>query len=112
MNREEKRRRTILRAMAALARDEAGELAKLRRLRTGLYWAGAFLLCVGLVVEPYLAGGWVLLLCGALGGLVCGLGVHYDSSLNQWPTLRPYFDGERAQRDAAALEGGEGGDAR
>lgn len=112
MNREEKRRRTILKAMAALARDEAGELAKLRRLRTTLYLIGGILLGLGFAAAQYAAPGWAVLLGGGLGGLVLGLGVHYDSSLNQWPTLRPYFDGERAQRDAAALDGGPGGDAR
>lgn len=112
MNREEKRRRTILKAMAALARDEAGELAKLRRLRTVLYWVGFSLLAVGVIAAESGAAGWVVLICGAPSGLAIGLGAHYDSSLNQWPTLRPYFDGERAQRDAAALDGGPGGDAR
>ena len=51
MTREEKRRRTILRAIAALAADEEGELAKLRRLRTVLYCCGAVLLGVTLVVN-------------------------------------------------------------
>ena len=105
MNREEKRRRTILRAMAALAADEARELAKLRRLRSGLYWAGAILLVIGLYVAV-LVPDWFVLLCGATGGIVIGLAAHYDSSLNQWPILRPYFDSARAQRDAAALDEG------
>ncbi len=107
MNREEKRRRAILRAMAALIADEPRELAKLRRLRTGLYWVGGILLGLGL----YAASGghaWAGLGCGFLGGLSLGLGAHYDSSLNQWPTLRPYFDGDAAQRDAARLDGDPG----
>jgi hypothetical protein len=104
MTREEKRRRTILRAIAALAADEEGELAKLRRLRTVLYCCGAVLLGLGLAAAQDDATGWIVLLCGAVGGVVLGIGAHYDNSLNQWPTLRPYFDGERAQRDAAALD--------
>ncbi|NCF09519.1 MAG: hypothetical protein GWP66_02425 [Gammaproteobacteria bacterium] len=103
MNREEKRRRTILKAMAALAADEPGELAKLRRLRSGLYWVGVTLLGIGLYVAV-LVPGWVALLCGAIGGIVIGLAAHYDSSLNQWPILRPFFDGEAAQRVAAELD--------
>ena len=106
MNREEKRRRTILRAMAALAADEAAELAKLRRLRTVLYWAGTIFIGVAFAVGQPAGPGWIAWLCGVIGGLTLGLGVHYDISLNQWPTLRPYFDGERAQRDAAALDEG------
>ena len=106
MNRDEKRRRTILRALAALAADEAGELAKLRRLRTLLYCCGAVLLGLGLAAAQDDATGWVVLLCGALGGVLLGIGAHYDNSLNQWPTLRPYFDGAAAQRDAAALDEG------
>ncbi len=106
MDREEKRRRTIIRAIAALASDEAGELAKLRRLRTGFYLASGILLGLGVAAAQYAASGWAVLALGALGGLALGLGVHYDNSLNQWPTLKPYFDGEAARRDAAAL--GEG----
>ena len=121
MNREEKRRRTILKAMAALAADEPGELAKLRRLRSGLYWVGVTLLGIGLYTghsSNYLLrvdlpstrppSHWikrgVALLCGAIGGIVIGLAAHYDSSLNQWPILRPFFDGEAAQRVAAELD--------
>lgn len=103
MNREEKRRRTILKALAALAADESGELAKLRRLRSGLYWVGAILLVIGVYADA-LVPGWVTLLWGAVGGLVIGLAVHYDNSLNQWPTLRPFVDGQAAQRAAAALD--------
>ncbi|HEY5790625.1 MAG TPA: hypothetical protein VIX81_08365 [Gammaproteobacteria bacterium] len=103
MNRELKRQRAILRAVAALARDEAGELAKLRRLRTLLYWTGAVLLGLGTGAALTAAPGWSVLLSGGLGGLALGLGAHYDSSLNQWPTLRPYFDGAAARRDAAEL---------
>jgi hypothetical protein len=76
---------------------------KLRRLRSGLYWVGVTLLGIGLYVAV-LVPGWVALLCGAIGGIVIGLAAHYDSSLNQWPILRPFFDGEAAQRVAAELD--------
>jgi hypothetical protein len=99
MNRDEKRRRVIIRAMAALAANEAGELAKLRRLRSMLYWAGA-LVIAGAVAFSGDMPGWVAALSAAAGGLVVGLGVHYDNSLNQWPTIAPFFDRDGVLRAA------------
>ena len=105
MDREEKRRRTIIRAMAALAANEADELAKLRRLRTGLYWTGATIVAVTALLAS-LWPVWVTALVAAVGGLVIGLGVHYDSSLNQWPTIRPFFDRDAVIQAAGMLDDG------
>ena len=103
MERKEKQRRVIIQAMAALAANEADELAKLRRLRTGLYWTGATIVAV----TALLAGDWpvwITSLVAAAGGLVIGLGVHYDSSLNQWPTIKPFFDRDAVIRAASMLD--------
>jgi hypothetical protein len=102
MTREEKRRRTILRAMVALVDDEQGELEKLRRLRTTLYWAGAA--GVGLAVAAGGWSGWLAVPVAAVGGLLLGLGAHYDNSLNQWPTLRAFVDFAAVRRAAATLD--------
>ncbi len=105
MDREEKRRRVIIKAMAALAANEAHELAKLRRLRSLLYWTGLIVVAGAAL----LAGAWpvwIAALVGAVGGLVTGLGVHYDNSLNQWPTIKPFFDRDAVIRAAGVLDDG------
>ena len=96
MDRISKLHRKIILALSQLMEDEEAELAKLRRIRMVYYWLGMLLVIASLFEarDPQWPV-WVFSLLGATGGLVVGLGFHYDNSIKQWPALKPFLDREK-----------------
>lgn len=98
MERISKLHREIILAISKLMEDEETELTKLRRIRMVYYWLGALLIIASLfeAKDPQWPV-WVFSLVGATGGLVVGLGFHYDNSIKQWPALKPFMDREKIE---------------
>ena len=105
MTREERVSRKITLHLSRLFRDEVVELAKLRRMRTQCYEIGGLLM----VLSLYASGRswwaeWLNSLFGSTGGVLVGLGVLYDSAINQWPALKQFIDGEKLAQTVLRYE--------
>ena len=96
MDRISKLHRKIIIALSQLMEDEEAELTKLRRIRMVFFWLGMLLVIASLFEarDPHWPV-WMFSLIGATGGLVVGLGFHYDNAINQWPAIKPFMDGEK-----------------
>ena len=101
MDRISKLHRKIILALDQLMENEEAELIKLRRIRMVFYWLGMLLVIASLFEarDPHWPV-WMFSLVGATGGLVVGLGFHYDNSIHQWPAIKPFMDREKI-KDAA-----------
>jgi hypothetical protein len=105
VTREEKIERRMAAHIARLVRDEASELARLRKRREFLYEVGGLLILLSLLasVRTWWPT-WVNPLLAASGGLACGLGVFYDTAANQWPVLRKFLDSEKLEQTVFRYE--------
>jgi hypothetical protein len=96
MDRISKLHRKIILSLSQLMEDEEAELTKQRRIRMVFFWLGMLLVIASLIEarDPHWPV-WMFSLVGATGGLVVGLGFHYDNAINQWPAMKPFLDGEK-----------------
>ena len=106
MTREEKIERKVIVSLNRLVRDEAVELGKTKQRRSRCYQIGFVL--VGVSIYFALQGewppAWVTTIFGSLGGLSVGLGVLYDNSINQWPALKQFINGEKLAEVASRYD--------
>jgi hypothetical protein len=105
MTRGEKIERKVIVSLNRLVRDEAVELGKTKQRRSRCYQMGLVLTGVSLYVSLVdLWPAWVTTIFGSLGGLGFGLGIWYDNSINQWPALKQFINGERLAEAAARYD--------
>ena len=107
MDRISKLHRKIIIALSQLMEDEEAELTRLRRIRMVFFWLGMLLVIASLIEarDPHWPV-WLFSVIGATGGLVVGLGFHYDNSINQWPAKKPFMDRKKIE-DAVKKYGRE-----
>lgn len=101
MDQINKLQRKMILDLSRFLEDEEAELAKLRRIRMVYYWLGVLLVIASLFEarDPQWPA-WVFSLLGATGGLVVGLGFHYDNSIKEWPAIKPFMDKEKIRKAA------------
>lgn len=101
MSRADRFRARMVRGLARALEDEASHLRKYRRLGQACGVLGAIVITWSLFAAwgPSDAGVWFVVL-GVFGGLLMGLAVFFNSSVEQWPVNREFLDTD-AIRDAA-----------
>lgn len=102
MSRADRFRARMVRGLARALEDEEAHLRKYRRLGQACGVLGAMVLTWSLFAAwggSDAAGLWFVAL-GAVGGLLIGLALFFNSSVEQWPVNREFLDAD-AIRDAA-----------
>ncbi len=100
-------RARMVRGLVRALDDEASHLRRYRRIATACTVAGALVFSLALFAawgEMGAAAFW-LVVAGAVGGVLLGLAVFFQSSVEQWPVNREFLDVDSIREAARRDEG-------
>jgi hypothetical protein len=102
-------RTKMIRGLLRALDDEAQHVRRYTRVGTACTGAGAFVFAIGLLLSMQAgAGAWWFMIAGLAAGVLIGLGIFFNSSVEQWPVTREFLDVE-ALREAGRREEGQAG---
>lgn len=106
MSRADRFRAKMVRGLARALEDEESHLRKYRRLGQVCGVLGAMVFSWSLFAAwggSDTASQWFVVL-GAVGGLLMGLALFFNSSVEQWPVTREFLDTDAVREAARRLE--------
>lgn len=96
----------MVRGLVRALDDEEAHVRRYRRVGSRCGMAGAVVLTLALFMAwggSDAAGFWFVA-AGAVGGLLIGLAVFFDSSVEQWPINREFMDSAAIREAARSYE--------